>query len=155
MAADRYLSRRESVALEDVSLGYRTVRLLSAAELPGSQEGYQGDEGWSSDWLVIAEEDELGDPIFADTSSERLPVFTAAHGEGVWEPVQIGDSFDGFVAGLREVSSISAGREHPVGFEENPLSDAEREKILGRIREQNPNSDPEFWESWLTAQEGS
>jgi hypothetical protein len=148
MSIDQYLARRERVSLDEVSLGFRTVRLLSRDELKGAQEGYEG-EGWRPVWLVIAEEDELGDPIFTDLSVDPLPVFTAAHGEGVWEPVQIADSFAGFVAGLAEMASISAGREHPVGLEENPLSADEHQRVLSGIRERNPNSDLEFWESWL------
>ena len=149
MSADQYVSRRESVELEEVSLGFRTVHLLPAAELEAAQQGYEG-EDWSPSWLVVAQEDELGDPIFVDTSAELLPVFTAAHGEGSWEPVQVADSFDGFVDGLQAIAAISAGREHPVGLEENPLPDDERRAVLGRIRDRNPGSDPEFWESWLT-----
>jgi hypothetical protein len=36
-----------------------------------------------------------------------------------------------------------------VGLEKNPLSDGERERVLGKIREANPTADLEFWESWL------
>ena len=137
--------------METVSLGYRTVELVRPDELPGAQEGYRGSEGWPADWLVIAIDDELGDPIFTDTSAEALPVFTAAHGQGVWEPVPIADSFDGFVAALAVVGSISAGREDPVGLEERPLTDAERERMLRHVRENNPHAELEFWDSWLTA----
>ena len=98
---------------------------------------------------MIAHEDELGDPIFTDLAADQLPVFTAAHGEGVWEPVQIADSFDGFLAGLAAVAAVSGGREHPVGLEENPLSDEDRQRVLRTIGEANPNSNLEFWELWL------
>jgi hypothetical protein len=150
MPRDRYVARREAVSLDEIALGYRTVRLLRPDELAPAQEGYQG-EGWPADWLVVATEDELGDPIFTDLSIEQLPVFTAPHGQGDWEPVQLADSFDGFVAALAEVASISTGRDHPVGLEENPVPDAERKQILGRIRAANPHSDYEFWRSWFEA----
>ena len=55
------------------------------------------------------------------------------------------------VAGLEAVMSVSAGREHPVGLEASPLSDAEREGVLTRVRAANPGSDYDFWESWLEA----
>jgi len=148
LSIDQYLARRDRVALDEVSLGYRTVRLLSRGELNAAQEGYEGG-GWRPEWLVIAEEDDLGDPIFTDLSVDRLPVFTAAHREGDWDPVQIADSFDGFVAALSDIASISARREHPAGLEENPLPDDERERLLDRISDQNPNSDLEFWQTWL------
>src|SRR3954447_7825031 len=115
MAVDRYVTRRRSVTVDEVSLGYQTLRLLPADELTEAQEGYSG-AGWPPHWLVIAQEDLLGDPIFTDLSDELLPVYTAAHGEGVWEPVQIADSFDGFVLALGQVASVSGGREHPVGL---------------------------------------
>jgi hypothetical protein len=148
MGRDGYVARRDAAGFEEVSLGFRTVRLLPVAELSAAQEGYNGN-GWSSDWLVVATEDELGDPIFVDLGADRLPVYTAAHGEGVWEPVQIADSFEGLVAALDEVAAISAGREHPVALEENPIPEAEREQILGRIRAANPDSDYAFWASWM------
>ena len=150
MSTDKYLALREGVDLDEVSLGFRTVTLLPPDELGAAQEGYEG-EGWSPSWLVIAQEDELGDPIFTDTASDRLPVFTAPHGEGDWNPVQIADSFQGFVAGLAAVASVSDSREHPIGLEANPLSDAERTEVLGTVRTENPGSDSEFWESWLVA----
>lgn len=150
MDRDRYVALRGRVSFDEVSLGFRTVRLLQANELTKAQEGYAG-PGWSADWLVIAEEDELGDPIVADLGVEDLPVFTAAHGEGEWEPIQLADSFAGFVAALEAVAAVSPGREDPVSLEENPVPDEERERLLAAIRERNPNADPEFWESWLEA----
>ena len=150
MSSDQYLALREGVDVDEVSLGFRTVNLLPPGELEAAQAGYEGAD-WSPSWLVIAQEDELGDPIFTDTASDRLPVFTAAHGEGEWNPVQIADSFQGFVTGLEAVASVSTGREHPVGLEANPLSEAERGEVLEAVRTQNPGSDSEFWESWLVA----
>jgi hypothetical protein len=52
---------------------------------------------WKRDWFVIACEDLLGDPIFVDLSEPGLPVFTAAHGEGEWNPVLIASSLRGFI----------------------------------------------------------
>ena len=142
--------KRSHARIDQVSLGYRTVRLLSAAELTSAQAGYGG-AGWSPEWLVVAEEDELGDPIFTDIEAEPLPVFTAEHGAGVWEPIQIADSFDSFVSALAQIASVAGGRQHPVGLEANPLANAERERVLGNIRAANPSSDSEFWVSWLDA----
>jgi hypothetical protein len=147
---EHYLALRQTLGFDEVSLGWRTVTLIPAEELSEAQAGYSG-PGWASSWLVIGYEDQLGDPIFVDRAVDSLPVFTAAHGEGEWDPVPIADSFDSFVAGLREVASVSAGREHPVGLETNPLPDAERQRVLLRIQELNPHADLEFWESWFEA----
>jgi hypothetical protein len=145
---DRYVARRNATSVEEVSLGYRTVRLLRPDELEEAQVGYGG-EGWAASWLVIATEDQLGDPIFTDLAEERLPVFTAAHGEGVWEPVQIADSLEGFALGLDAIASVSEGREHPVGLETNPVPAADMDRVLVHVRDANPASDDEFWASWF------
>jgi hypothetical protein len=42
--------------------------------------GQEGD--WKDEWLVIGVDGLIGDPIFVDTSSKKLQVLTAAHGEG-------------------------------------------------------------------------
>ena len=42
MSLDKYLVRRESVALDEVSVGYRTVTLLGADEIGDAQTGYGG-----------------------------------------------------------------------------------------------------------------
>jgi hypothetical protein len=81
--------------------------VLSPSALTAEPAGYEG-AGWSRTWLVIATEDELGDPIFAELDSPAPPVYTAAHGEATWDPVRTADSFDGFVAALREVQALSA-----------------------------------------------
>jgi hypothetical protein len=149
---DRYIRRRQQASLREVDFGYRSVEVVEPDELPAAQEGYGG-TGWQPSWLVIATDDYLGDPIFTDLTDEQLPVFTAMHGVGTWEPVQIADSFEGFVGGLEAVASIAAQREHPVhpvGLEEHPLPEAERTRVLGRVRDLNPRSDSQFWEEWLT-----
>jgi hypothetical protein len=149
---DQYREARAGVDIEAVAMGYRTVRLLPLDELQEAQAGYAG-EGWFDDWLVIATEDELGDPIFADLGSSDLYVSTAMHGVGQWEPVRIADSFSGFVASLRCVAAVAEGREYPVALEDNPLPESEAESVLSEIRRLNPRSDMEFWESWLALPE--
>ena len=151
MNADRYREVREGVDVDVVAMGYRTVRLLPLDELQGAQAGYAG-EGWFDDWLVVATEDELGDPIFTDLGSSELRVSTAMHGAGQWEPVHIADSFSAFVAALRCVAAIAEGRGNPVALESYPLSESEADSVLSEIRRMNPRSDMEFWESWLTTE---
>ncbi len=148
MGADRYLAKRETLGDLEVAFGYQSVRVLDTSELAAGQDGYAG-EGWSATWLVIATEDLLGDPIFVDLASDALAVFTAAHGEGTWEPVPIADSLDAFVAALHAVQAISVGRGNPVQLEQNPLPDDERLALVAGIQASSPASDMEFWDSWL------
>ena len=112
--------------------------------MTGDQEG-----DWKEGWFVIGYEDLGGDPILVDLNAPELPVFTAAHGEGAWSPIMIASSFEGFVKALEEVARLSTGRQNPVQLQRNPVSDIERERVLNRIAEHNPNAELGFWESWF------
>lgn len=104
---------------------------------------------WKGTWLVIANEDESGNPIFVDLASDNIPVFTARHGEGKWQPELIADSFQGFVQVLEQVQSVAQGRENPVKLEKNPLTKAAVKSILKYIKQINPNSNLDFWKGWF------
>src|SRR5215204_4410547 len=141
MDAHQYIGIRNAIPFEKVSLGYRTVLLFPVAELEEAQLGYSvGDAGetlagenesdWKSSWLVIGYEDLIGDPIFIDLNTQELPVFTAAHGEGAWNPELIASSFEGFIKALEEIKRVSDTRRNPVQLERNQLSDVERERVL-------------------------
>lgn len=149
-----------AATLREVSVGYMTIRLLSAEQLEEEQVGYARhpdgrdltgvEQGkWRNPWLVFAHEDMCGDPIFTDLAAENFPVFTAAHGTGSWDPTLIAGSFDGFVAALREVHRLSHGREHPVALEANPLTAAEREHFAKAIRVLGKDASLDFWVDWF------
>jgi hypothetical protein len=160
MDMKQYIEIRRKVSLNDVSLGYQTVRLIPVDELNEAQRGYSiaesgetltGDyEGaWKSNWLVIARDELLGDPLFVDLDDEDLPVFTAEHGERAWSPIIVSSSFKGFIQALEEVDRIGQGRRNPVELERNPFSDADRKQSLNRIAEVCGDVSFEFWESWF------
>lgn len=160
MDIKQYIEIRRKVALNDVSLGYQTVRLIPVDELNEAQQGYSitesgealtGDyEGaWKSNWLVIARDELLGDPLFVDLDEEDLPVYIAEHGEGAWSPIIVSSSFNGFIQALEEVDRIGQGRRNPVELEHNPISDADRKRSLNRIAEVCGVVSLEFWESWF------
>ena len=160
MNTEQYIEIRRSVPFDEVSFGYQTVKLFPAEELEEAQLGYSvGDSGedftgedagdWKRGWLVIAYEDLLGGPIFVDLGKPELPVFTAAHGEGEWNPVPIASSLGGFIEALKEVERVAKGRSNPVEAERNPLPASERERVLSRIAELNGGASLEFWESWF------
>jgi hypothetical protein len=83
--------------------------IASVSELEGLQVGYsvtpEGDTlidengGWRERWLVIGFEELTGDPAFVDLADPALPVLTAMHGEGEWEPLPLAKSLRGFLDG--------------------------------------------------------
>lgn len=154
------LNALKTVPFKEVSIGYRTVILFSPEELENKQIGYSvdsvgqslvGDKNgdWQSSWIVIGYEDEMGDPIFVDTSEEGFSVYTAVHGEGEWEQEMISTSFHHFILSLNHMKEISVGRENPVALENNPISFEEKKHILKLISNINVETDLYFWESWL------
>jgi hypothetical protein len=148
MEIEKYVEARATTTLDEVSFGYTTVSLYPPEELESAQAGYDGD-GWRETWLVVGSEDLTGDPLFVDTADAALPVYTAMHGEGTWEPTLVADSFAGFVTALETIAAAARSRENPVQLEANPLSDDERERILQTIAHANPGASPEFWANWL------
>lgn len=160
MDKQHYIDIRRKVSVDNVSLGYQTVTLFPVDELEEAQLGYSVSESgevlsgdnegdWKSSWFVIASEDLLGNPLFVDLNEEQLPVYTATHGEGAWNPIMVSSSFHSFIQALEEIDDIAEGRRNPVELERNPLSDAERENTLRRIAEINGGVYLEFWESWF------
>lgn len=160
MNKSQYLEVRNQTELQSVSFGYRAVTLLNEADLAAAQVGYSVDaeqrsltgseEGdWKATWLVIANEDQCDDPIFTDLAAEELPVYTAMHGQGEWQPELIADSFGGFIQILEMIQTIATGRGNPVELEANPLPVDEAQAVLARIAQVNPKSTADFWEGWL------
>ena len=151
---------RNEIAFESVSFGYTNVNLFPAEELKDAQVGYSiSDSGesltgnkegdWREEWLVVGSEDLCGDPIFVDLTKPEFPVFTAAHGEGYWNPILIASSFQGFINALEEIGRVAQGRKNPIELERKPVSASERERALSRIAEFNPEASLEFWENWF------
>ena len=145
---------RERVPFDNVFLGYASVQLHQFDELPAAQQGYgvvpDGDEtDWDPAWVVIGNEGCTGDPIFIDTEDEEFPVYTAAHGMGTWSSELIAFSFHHFVEILEQFRRVARGRENPMALERNPISEAERDEVLGFIRRNNPDISMSFWEVWL------
>lgn len=154
MDKQQYIQIRNTVPIDEISYGYRTVTLFSESELDEEQLGYkidsitgQIDEEWKESWLVIGREDLLGEALFTDLQIEELPVYTTAEGE--LNGKLVATSFKGFIESLLEVYRVSNGRSYPAELERNPLPDDEREKVLNKIAELNGNASLEFWESWF------
>ena len=148
----------------EVSFGYETIRVYQGVELESLQVGYsvkqtgeslvgEGDGDWLKKWVVIGYEELCGDPIFIDTSIERFPVYTAAHGEGRWDPRPVAFSLEGFGKALSILAEAAIGREGANALETNPLTQSEKESILAAIRYENPGIDLEFWEIVISSKD--
>lgn len=142
----------------DISLGYNELIFFNSKDLEKEQVGYSLDENgsslstgqfgdWQKAWIAIGN-DSLGDPIFIDNSQDKLPVFTAQHGEGLWEPRRIASDLDNFKAILKDLRELSINRQTPVELEDNPLDQNEVEQLLRNIGIKN-DVDLEYWEEFL------
>jgi hypothetical protein len=153
----RYNEVRAALPVDEVAYGSGGIKLFRAAEIEQGQVGYSvapdgkslcsRDRGaWRPNWTVIGYETACGDPLFIDTDDSALPVLTAIHGEGSWEPQPVAISFDAFVRSLEEFARISEGRTNPAERDNSPLSDAERDSFLQRVTELNgAQFQPDFW----------
>lgn len=128
--------------LEKAQIGY-------SVDLTGNSLTGKNSRDWDENWLVIGYEDLCGDPLLIDIEDKNYSVFTAIHGEGIWETTLIADSFEKFIKNIECIKDISTGRENPVKLENNPISEAEKKKILKEISRNNPKTDVSFWENWL------
>ena len=143
-----YAERLAAHELREVSYGFGGIELIDPADLEAAQEGYTG-EGWNDSWLVIGHDTLEGDPLFTDLDDPQLPVYTAMHGEGEWEPDAVATTLDGFFAALTALAAIAEGREFPVALDENPLSDDERTQFLQAVGAANPGIDLWYWEQTI------
>ncbi len=144
---------------KNITLGYSELNFLSADSLEQSQTGYSFDDkgnslmsgkpgSWQPGWIVIAN-DETGDPIFVDTGTPELQVFTAAHGMAHWEAEPITDSLHSFADILIQLRLLATGRANPVEKLLNPLLAQEAQDFLKFVRTTSPNTDPAYWETLM------
>ena len=160
MDTSAFLAQRRAVPFDSVSLGYRELTLVPPGELDAAQVGYrvapdgadltgEADGDWRAEWLVVGHDELAGDPLFVDTRDPALPVYTAVHGEGAWEPELVSTSFQRFAAALGLLRGVAAGREDPTALEASPVPEAERERVVRAIAEQDPKAGIAYWEAWL------
>lgn len=154
---ESYIEIRESIRTEEITYGVGGIKLFATAELEQGQVGYavasdgkslysDNNGSWRSGWIVIGYETACGDPLFIDSDDPALPVLTAMHGVGNWEPSPVAISLKVFARSLEYFAQVSKGRSNPVELENNPLSDDERNMFLQRIAELNEGKfEPGFW----------
>ena len=147
---ETYRELRGALSVDKVSIGYSSIELVPAGELPSAQQGYGNASGdWQAEWLVIGHEGLGGDPLFIDTEDDDFPVYTAGHGEGSWTPRLIAFSFRHFGQILGHLHQLSRGRSNPSELERHPISADERVTFMEFIRRGSPDVDFGFWESLL------
>ncbi len=71
--------------LGKLQLGFRVHP--SGRDLTGRKKG-----DWLPTWVVIGTDEDVGDPLFVDVADDDLPVFTAMHGQGSWDPEEVADA---------------------------------------------------------------
>jgi hypothetical protein len=143
----------------DLSIGYNEINFFKSHNIEESQIGYskdlsgqslvgEADGDWRNGWLVIAT-DQSGDPIFLDVKSPGLVVYTAAHGEGNWEPEIIADTLSGFKPIMDRLQTLSVNRSNPIEIDQHPMMDAEKHNFLTYVEQANPNSKQWYWEQFI------
>jgi len=132
-------------SLDDAQVGYS--RTSDGKSLVGHDGG-----AWKANWMAIGRETCCGDPIFVDVEDTRLPVFTAVHGDGSWNPRQIAISIEAFAGCFQEFWHIAKSRANPVEIQAHPVEDAERAAFLSRIEQLNEGSTgQDFWELMVSS----
>ena len=144
---------------QNLSLGYRELNFIRMEEFDELQIGYRIDPNgksliskkkgaWRDEWFVIAT-DEMGDPVIVDTKSFNNTIYTSEHGQGKWELTCIADNILNFIQIIKRLEEISINRSNPVGLEENPILDHEKEELLKMITDTNKNVELWYWELWF------
>lgn len=148
----------------EVSFGYSGIQLFSPKDIDKEQIGYSVDENnnsltgikkgdWKDTQVVIGCTIDLGDPVFIDTSSNSLPVFTAIHGRGFWEPEIISNTYEAFLNIMTKFSKISENREYPTRLEKNPITEKEYNQFIEYIKQTGQIQDAYFWELLVSDEE--
>lgn len=145
---------------KSISLGHSGIELGNNSDLDELQRGYSIDpEGnnlcsdrdgdWKSTWIVIGHETMCGDPIFVDCAESSLPVYTAAHGQGKWDPELISRSLKGFDLIIQRLEELAVNRKDPVSLEKNPISTEEETGFIIAVKKAGELEDAFFWELLL------
>jgi hypothetical protein len=149
-----YVRHRQELSEAIIEIGYTGLSLVPLEEIPEAQRGY-GDlprgsaASWKPSWIVVGHESLCGDPVFIDSEASGIPVYTAAHGEGAWNPFMVAPSSSSFFEIVRKLAALAKGRESPVKMRSNPISDAEQCEFISFVEKYFNRRVPEFWTSML------
>ncbi|MFT8319899.1 MAG: hypothetical protein ABF649_03240 [Bacillus sp. (in: firmicutes)] len=90
----------------EISIDELNVIFLTRSEFEEGQTGFRfdlegnsligdSDGSWKKNWYVIGFEEDIGDPIIIDITSEDSPIMIAEHGTGEWQPKNNLSKFNG------------------------------------------------------------
>ena len=144
--------------IKNISIGYDEIYLFDVENIEKEQVGYSIDRdgkslasngagSWKSNWLVFGFSENTGDPFFVDTAAKNFPVYTSMHGEVLWNPTMIADTYVNFIGILKQLQKLSVGRESPVALEANPIPVEEVERLISDIESKNFKSEVWYWEN--------
>lgn len=128
---------------DKAQLGYRTHP--DGHDLTGDSAG-----SWKDSWYVVGRDTVVGDPFFVDLNAENLPVYTAMHGTGSWEPSLVSSSLAGFMSALAYLQGKSGQDADLVEPDENTISDKkELKKIYRHLISLCGEEASFFWECFI------
>jgi hypothetical protein len=134
MSTDKLKALLSQFEMREVCFGSEGFHIYTPDELAKAQLGYSahpdgtdltgtGEGAWRKEWLVFGNGTLVGDPYFVDTSAEALPVYTATHGMGTWEPGEICGSLARFLDSLRYLKSVSPDERARIEPDETTIMD--------------------------------
>lgn len=131
----------QSSQIDEMQLGYSIHP--DGSDLCGTNEG-----DWLREWIVIGNDTEVGDPFFVDSSDNDLPVYTAMHGMGTWEPELVSNSLKSFIEALQYLKSLTNQTYSLIDPDDDTITDEEK---LNSIQEKIVRicGADEFWESFF------
>jgi hypothetical protein len=101
------LNKQQSLIWVESEGEYTNFILFHPSQLEEEQYGYNKSESgesligdnsgdWKDGWIVIGYSEYLNDPLFVDAKNSDLPIYTAAHGMGSWEPILLYSTWEQF-----------------------------------------------------------
>jgi len=160
MTSNNLTSILNEYNVKDIFFGSQGFHIYNISDLDSAQLGYSkhpdGDDltstkkgDWKKEWVVFGNDTELGDPYFVDISDKKLPVYTAMHGVGTWEPEDVCNSLKNFLKSLQYLQSASPESYALIEPDEKTVID---NKTLKEIKSNliNISGDKEFWNNFFT-----
>lgn len=128
---------------EQCQVGYR--KHPDGSDLTGVDDG-----DWQPAWYVVGRDTTVGDPFFVDVTSSALPVYTAMHGAGSWDPTLVSASFTGFMGSLEVLKNKSGQDIDLIDPDEHTIRDeGELEEIHSEIVRLCGTDSEFFWECFF------
>lgn len=142
---------------DKLAFGKGCIYFYDSGEMLQAQKGFSEDENgkslitnsigsWDKTWLVIGKENICDDPIFVDTYSEQLPVFTAIREHNNWEPVEIAPSLSSLQKIIAEIRKINGDDQECGNHSETA---PEKQRHMEIISRENAGLDNWWWEAML------